>query len=112
MYIDMTPKERVVSNVWKKAGELLGINVQAPYVLNVCDRSYVCLAFLPQFGGSNGIILRGTEGPSFEVDEQFIADAKSQGFNWSYLNLDEYSVYDEEHIKEALDDWGKYQGES
>ncbi len=46
---------------------------------------------------------------SNEVDEQFIADAKLQGFNWSYLNLDEYSGYDEERIKEALDDWGSYE---
>lgn len=101
----MTDDEKMVVKIFEVAGNKLGIKVNAPFVLKVGDNIHECIAYLPEFGGKKGTLLKGTMPPDFDVDKQFITDAESQDYRWSFINVKEYSKYDESLIKECLVDW-------
>ena len=91
---------------WRAAAQALGIEVIAPFEFIRSGRRHTCVALLPHFGGSSGIVLKATGPPLFETDEQFKLDATASGRAWSFINVDLYRRFDREAFVEALQDWG------
>jgi hypothetical protein len=97
----------VLSSVWRKAGDVLGVSIQAPYVFVAQDGGeFRCLAFMPDFGGPKGMLVAGTHGPEFKTDPALSAAAASAGLYCSFVNADAYCIFDGDSFKEALRDWG------
>ena len=92
---------------WRTAGEILRVSVQAPYVfVDARGREFPCLAFLPEFGGPRGMIVEAIEGPDFNTDTALAVAASEAGVYCSFVNPEQYAVFEEETFKEALRDWG------
>jgi hypothetical protein len=98
--------EKSVSTAWIEAGKALGIQVKVPFEFRVGDRVHKCLAFLPHFSGSGGLVIMGTRPPDFRADEAFKADAERCGYVWSFLNIDEYQKFDGNLFRDTLREWG------
>jgi hypothetical protein len=88
------------------ASRKLGIKVAAPYTLRHAGKSTQCLAFLPDFGSPNGMVVGATMPPEFQTDTTLIECARAKGMSFSFLNLERYNNFDEQRYKEALLDWG------
>jgi hypothetical protein len=89
---------------WKTASWALGISVTAPFT---CSDSLECVAFLPDFGGPNGMVV-GAIGAPAETDRALGRWAKERGLYLSFLNPEVYQTYDASTFKEALVDWGYF----
>ncbi len=112
---EQTRKDRIEGQAvaaWRQAGSSLAIRVEAPFTFRVdaCDRR--CVAYLPDFGGPNGILLVATVPPVFETDPAFDSAAHDAGYYVSYINIEEYADFSEESFKEALCDWGFFGSEA
>ena len=101
----MLPDEDVVSS-WQLAGRLLGLVVVAPFSFSGSSNTHVCTAYLPHFGGRNGIVILETVPPSFDVDEVVANDAAGLGFRWSFINRDRYRAFDRDVFVSTLTEWG------
>jgi hypothetical protein len=109
--ISMSIEEQKVklTEVWQTAASRLSVRVEAPYLLKSADGAEVmCVAFLPDFGGTHGTVVGCLCSPTFEADKKIARVAKSVGTFYSFMNFDIYSDYNEERFKEALIDWGFY----
>jgi len=106
----MLPSERTdpITATWLQIGKELGVEIIAPFTFEIHGRLHVCIAYLPHFGGSKGIVLDGTRPPRFEIDEELAKDAKSAGHGCSFLNTECYQTYDREAAIETLSEWGFY----
>ena len=102
----MTHQENQAVETFQKIEKGLGVKVVSPFLLKVGSNQHECLAFFPQFGGDKGTLVKGTMPPEFKTDKQFVSDAESENYRWSFVNVDDYLTYDEELIKECLMDWG------
>jgi hypothetical protein len=92
---------------WKQAGEDLGFKIEAPYRLENGDQSFLCVAYLPHFGGVNGMVFSGLlPNRLICTEDDFGPLAKRMKFYHSYINLEVYSPYDRELFIETLSDWG------
>lgn len=89
---------------WRAAANVLGIRVEVPFLFLTGGRKYTCAALVMDFGGGRGTLVM--EGPSFQTDRAFVADAEAAGYRWSFVNPDLYKVFDEHQFKETLIDWG------
>jgi hypothetical protein len=95
-----------LANVWHAAAELLSIRIEAPYTLKNIDGNEVpCVAYLPDFGGPNGMVIGHTSSPRHQVDASLKSAAESRHLFYSFINFKVYEIYNEEAFKEALMDW-------
>src|SRR5262249_31107344 len=101
----MPPDDRVVT-AWQSAGRLLGVDVVAPFSFRGSSGSHVCTAYLPHFGGRNGIVVMETVPPSFNVDQTVADDAALLGYRWSFINRDRYRAFDRDTFLSTLTEWG------
>jgi hypothetical protein len=93
---------------WHTASKLLGIEVVAPFTLRTEKKSADCIAFLPDFGRPQGMVI-GMDTPLASAMENPLTEcAKERGMFCSFLNPEMYATYNEEKFKEALIDWGFY----
>jgi hypothetical protein len=107
----MTERARLVLSIvdaWKEASRQLGIRVVAPFTVSAGDVTAACVAFLPDFGGRNGMVIGAAEPPEFETEPALVQCARASGMFYSFLNLERYSTFDAELFKEALMDWGYF----
>jgi hypothetical protein len=95
----------------KTAATDLGITVVSPYTLSVGSRSKLCVAFLPDFGSCNGMVLGMIMPPSFPTDPELVGLAEVAGLFCSFLNWEVYSDYDQMTYKELLIDAGFFGSE-
>lgn len=96
------------SSVWLKAEERLGIRVITPYIIPNEPRNIHCIAYLPEFGGPNGIVISVLRLPDLAVDRELAEAAVKRGLHYSFFHPNSMLEYDESFIKEALLDWGFY----
>ncbi len=68
----------------------------------------VCAAYLPDFGGSKGMVIGSLDRPRAQLKR----GAEERGFYYSFINFKIYEKYDEEVFREALLDWGFFGDES
>ncbi len=85
---------------WKRIGEAFDIAVQALFEFVLDDRTHVCTAYLPTFGGARGTLVR-----CGRPDVQFMNDAQQAGFGFSHVDLTSWPR-GERYIVEMLSDWG------
>ena len=103
----MSVNTELIARAWKRAAEDLGIEVIAPYLVELPDggtKQFVAL--VRRFGSATGMlidVISPTERDTFHKDYA-IAEKANCGF--SELNPDVYSVYDRDVFIEALLDWG------
>ena len=103
---DMNKKVAEVIAAWTLAGERLGVRVVAPFEFKVGPASYNCIAYLPDFGGSKGMLLQATFPPVFATDQGLASAAQNEGYFISFINPNSYSRLDFHEFQEALKDWG------
>ncbi|MBA4388879.1 MAG: hypothetical protein C0404_12925 [Verrucomicrobia bacterium] len=102
----MKSNDSEVSLAWRKAGEVLHIRVEAPFVLKASDGTYCHFAvYLPDFGGKKEAVLLVAESPAFEHDVKAEACAKQHGYWYSTINRDSYGTFDRESFVATLDDF-------
>ena len=101
----MPPDDLVVA-AWQSARGLLGVDVVAPFSFRGSSGNHVCTAYLPNFGGRNGIVIMETAPPSFNVDETAADDAARLGYKWSFINRDRYRAFDRDLFMSTLTEWG------
>lgn len=96
------------SSAWEEACRKLGIKIVAPFTLKVGTQSVDCLAFLPDFGSPNGMVIGAILGPKFETDACLTELAKRKGLFYSFINPSPFAntSVEEAVFKEALIDWG------
>lgn len=101
-----------LAKAWIKASEELGFRIVAPYSL-VCDSCvFECVAYLPDFGSINGMVVYlMLPRPSYDTPGLMEA-ARALDMYYSCINGEVYGVFDAEVFKEALRDWGFFGPES
>jgi hypothetical protein len=99
-----------VSKAWRTAASHLSIRIEAPYRLPTTDglSTVLSVAYLPDFGGANGMVVGLASGPAFKVDRTLKASAKAVGVNCSFINPDVYEHYGTVTFKEAIIYWGYF----
>jgi hypothetical protein len=91
---------------WTKASDELGFRIVAPYLL-VCDSGvFECVAYLPDFGTTNGMVIVQALPPEYLETPELWEAARAQGIGYSAVNVEVYESYDAEVFTEALRDWG------
>jgi hypothetical protein len=96
------------SRSWLEAASKLGIKVIAPYCLKVGEETIECIAFLPDFGGREGMFVAPTAPPDFEIDARLVDFAKKNRLFYSFVNPAAWADYDQSTFAEALQDWGYF----
>jgi hypothetical protein len=100
-------EDDLVSHAWRKAAEDLGIEVVAPFLVELPNgESRQFLALVKGFGTSSGTLvdaLRYSFADAFREDDEI---AKRLGLSFSLVNPEAYADYDREHFIETLLDWG------
>jgi len=93
-----------IEDAWLDAAEQLGIDVEAPYVIDTAAGSATFLAFLPDFGGPNGMVLA-----SADVEEGDLPTHVANDAGLFRVEVTErYATYDEDLFRDSLNDWGWY----
>src|SRR5713226_5309099 len=93
------------SRAWQAACHKLGVTAIAPFVLEEEDRSVACLAFLPDFGGPNGMLIGAMDLPEVNTDDQLVELAEKKGLFFSFVNATPFAKtkVDEAVFKDALE---------
>jgi hypothetical protein len=102
-----TEREKLIA-AWALASERLGIRVVSPFEFNGSLGSHECIAFLPDFGSSKGMLVQATYPPMFATDDALVTDAGKVGYYVSFINANSYATFDIQIFQEALKDWGFY----
>jgi len=92
----MNTVEREVQS-WRRVATELGIEFEAPYVLEHADARFTFLGHLPQFGSERGMLLM------LQYNHEAAEAAFKDGFGFSCLELGE--EVDGEDVVELLQDW-------
>ena len=91
-----------IEDAWHEAGDDLGIDVEAPYVRESSAGTARFVAFLPDFGGPNGMVLGGLGDPDGDLPAQVAGEEELR-----YAEVGRaFATYDAEVFRDALDEWG------
>ena len=95
---------------WRKACARLQVRVESPYTLVIGEELVSCLAFLPDFGGGNGIVVVAMDLPKIGPDEHLESILSKCKITYSFVNVSAFARADvsEDIFKRALEDWGYY----
>jgi hypothetical protein len=98
------------SRTWRDACRKLGVEVVAPFTVAEEGTSVACLAFLPDFGGPNGMVIGGMNLPEIVPDDTLQRLTKRKGLWLSFVNVSAFAGREvaEAVFKEALNDWGYF----
>ena len=102
----MTARDEDIAEAWKTAAKDLAITVVVPFTLEVDGRSHVCVAWVPDFGGSRGILVVPSRPPDFVTHRVLAADAEREGYGASFVNVEVYGRYDRDEFIDTLREWG------
>jgi hypothetical protein len=100
----------LASDSWRKVCDRFNVRIVAPYMLEVEGDSAMCIAFLSDFGGPNGMVIGAMDLPQVGTDQHLGNLAKRKGLYCSFVNASAFARggVDEKVFKEALEDWGYY----
>jgi hypothetical protein len=96
-----------VSKAWLAASRAFGIDVIAPYLMQNGAKTVKFEAFLPDFGGPNGMVLGLVADTDAEMREP-LRCANAAGLNVSFLNPEVYGEFNKKEFWDALKDWGYF----
>lgn len=97
-----------VARRWLVVSRKLGIRVEAPYTMMADGESAQCVAFLPDFGSPNGMVIGAMLSPASATDWSLEELAKRKGMFCSFLSVLGYAECDETKYREVLEDWGYF----
>jgi hypothetical protein len=103
----MKAERRVFANIIKKHCDTLGVRAECPYIVtNNVGAEVEFVAYLPDFGSPNGMVidLYGPESVGIAPQKEL---ALKLGFYLSIVNPEAWAD-DIEGAIEALNDWGYY----
>jgi hypothetical protein len=109
-------KRKMVRDAWRVAASALSFRIEAPYLIRATNGKQIpCVAFLPDFGSANGMVIGLICDPTYTLDicdpildKELALAADSHETFYTYINPQIYERYDEEIFKEALVDWGYF----
>lgn len=106
----MISKEKVeiARSNWNRASLKLFFKLITPYFADIDGDSYEIFAFLPEYGSINGAIICLTSAPLFETDNVIIRWAKRVEVFYSFVNVEDFQIYNEDYFREMLTDWVKF----
>lgn|GEM_PF-677525 len=89
------------ARAWREAASDLGVRLESPFAMHHGGTTYWCAGWLPDFGGSKGVIIacRHAHDDIFDASEAL-------GYYASGLNPYYYETYDRRIFSETLNDWG------
>lgn len=90
---------------WLKAAEEMNFRIVSPCEIKIEGALTKTFAFLPDFGSPKGMIICLTCPPQFQTDKSIIEWANEKGYFYSFINIENYLIYDEQVYKESLTDW-------
>ena len=97
MQASPTDIDNELVSAWRVAASALGLRLVAPYLLQIADGAEIWVeGFLPDFGGSRGMIFRGI-GRSAPPTVLYVS-----------LMSDAYRQFDRASFVGAMSDWGWY----
>lgn len=98
------------SETWRIRCHEWGIEINAPFVLNIGNEPFACIAFLPHFGGPKGMVIAPMDLPAFSSDDRVFVVARKSGLFCSFVNVNAFmrDAVPDDLFKEALNDWGYY----
>lgn len=98
---------------WLQTCNKLGVDITAPYVIEVDGKTVKYLAFLPDYGGAKGTVICPMDLPKVGPDENLRKIARLKGFFVSSINVSPYAKgnVNEKVFQEMLEDWGYYGSE-
>jgi hypothetical protein len=96
----ITPHDR--AQAWIEAGEILKIQVVAPFQFRSEDALFDCIAWLPDFGGPRGLALI-----SLNDEGEMRVTLDRAGYFVSALGPD-CDVFKQQTFTDALLDWGYF----
>jgi hypothetical protein len=100
-----------VTDAWVKAATELGIVVQ-PFAVEYDGQTHRAVAYLPHFGGPNGMLLDAADETTQFVGHPILRrEADRCGYYYSLLNAESYKDFDRQHFIETLSDWGYFGSE-
>jgi hypothetical protein len=102
---DETLLDQQLVQAWLRAGEDLGIEVVAPFVLPVDGGEIRCVALARDFGHRNGMLVRRGGVTEWWEDKPLLDRAVDLGYGVTHLGKS-YKDYDRLSFIDALNDWG------
>ena len=88
---------------WRTAAEDLGIDVVAPFVLQVNGNELRCVALVKGFGHINGMLVRRGGGTQWAEARELLDQVVDLGCGYTHLDAEEY---DRSGFIGLLNDWG------
>ncbi len=104
----MKNEKKIITEIeenWFLASQRLSFEFICPYVFKFNNEEKRAFAFLPEYGSNNGMIVDLIFPPDFEIDQEIVEYAKTNGFYYSFINAQRYFDYDEDLFVETLRDW-------
>lgn len=98
---------RIIDN-WILASKEFGFKIQAPYILQKGEEEIYCVAYLPDFGSKNGMIIDIINPPDFIPTPRLEDLCSKMNLFYSSINSEIYSEYLKDSYIEALIDWGYF----
>jgi len=100
--------KRLLVEAWLQASKEMNIRVIAPYVVQDSSIEHSFVAYLPDFGNENGMIIDIMDPEDYSSLPELKEVAKNKNLYYSAINPEEYKNFNEEIFHEALIDWGYF----
>ncbi len=104
MKIDIKIKEKVRS-YWLLASKNLNFEIVTPFTVTINNKKREVFAYLPKYGSKNGMIIELIGPPEYATDKEVIIWARQKGYFSSFMNIEDFKVYNESNYIDALRDW-------
>jgi hypothetical protein len=107
----MILNKKQIQNVqenWIKASLHFKFKIISPYTIFQDDEIKEVFAFLPEYGSSNGMIVELIFPPEYHIDKALIEWSKQTKTIYSFINIENFLVYNEIYFREVLEDWAKF----
>jgi hypothetical protein len=99
---------KVVTSIWLKASQKLGFELVMPYKIRIAGSEKEVFAFVPGYGSPNGTLVELTYPPVYESDNDIKQWTETKQVFCSFVNAENFMVYDEPYFMSMLKDWGKF----
>lgn len=91
--------------VWIKASQILDFKLITPYEFTLNGSTTEVFGLVPDYGTENGMLIGLTSGPEFYADEVVIQIANSINCGISFLNIEDFLIFNKSIFLELLSDW-------
>lgn len=90
---------------WMEIASKKGFRFESPFTIEYDGRSIIVLGRLSSIQSGRTIIIDFITPPSFEVDESIIRYCRSEGFEYSFFNIETFISDCNGAIIDAMNEW-------